>query len=78
MDEDDLTYFPHPIQTLRDENFRAVRIATGDSICVAVSSEGELRAWGTIRVCEFGFLLRVILKHTIYRATKASSDFLKV
>lgn len=52
MDIDVLTSFPHPLQTLVEENFRAVSIAAGDSICAAVSSEGELRVWGSFRVCQ--------------------------
>lgn len=50
LDVDALTAVPHPLQTLVDENFRAVRIAAGDSICAAISSEGELRVWGSFRV----------------------------
>lgn len=48
---DILTSIPHPLQTLIDEQFRAVSIAAGDSICAAISSEGELRVWGSFRVC---------------------------
>lgn len=50
IDADTLTATPHPIQTLVDEKFRAVRIATGDSISAAVSDNGELRVWGSFRV----------------------------
>lgn len=50
MDIDELTAVPHPLQTLIDENFRAVRVAAGDSISAAISSEGELRVWGSFRV----------------------------
>ena len=51
LDIDELTSVPHPLQPLIDENFRAVRIAAGDSISAAISSEGELRVWGSFRVC---------------------------
>jgi len=50
MDIDELTSVPHPLQTLIDEKFRAVRVAAGDSISAAISSEGELRVWGSFRV----------------------------
>lgn len=50
IDIDTLTATPHPVQTLVDEKFRAVRIAAGDSISAAVSEKGELRVWGSFRV----------------------------
>lgn len=49
---DILTSFPYPLQTLIDDKFRAVSIAAGDSICAAVSAEGELRVWGSFRANE--------------------------
>ncbi|KAF9054974.1 RCC1/BLIP-II [Hymenopellis radicata] len=52
LDVDELTATPHPLQSLKDENFRAVQVTAGDSICAAVSSEGELRVWGSFRVNE--------------------------
>ena len=39
------------VQTLADEGFRAVRIAAGDSVSVALGEDGQLRAWGSFRVC---------------------------
>lgn len=53
LDIDELTAVPHPIQTLLDENFRAVRVAAGDSVSAAISVEGELRVWGSFRVNYF-------------------------
>ena len=53
LDVDTLTATPHPVQSLVDENFRAVRIAAGDSISAAISTNGDLRAWGHFRVCNF-------------------------
>lgn len=53
---DVLTSFPYPLQTLVDEGFRAVSIAAGDSICAAISDEGELRVWGSFRVSILGCL----------------------
>lgn len=32
------------------EPFRAVRVAAGDSVSLAISDRGELRAWGSFRV----------------------------
>ncbi|KAJ6628900.1 regulator of chromosome condensation 1/beta-lactamase-inhibitor protein II [Mycena sp. CBHHK59/15] len=47
-----LTNLPHPLESLVAEKFRAVQVATGDSICAAVSNEGELRVWGSFRANE--------------------------
>ncbi|EGO02063.1 hypothetical protein SERLA73DRAFT_166564 [Serpula lacrymans var. lacrymans S7.3] len=52
LDIDELTAVPYPLQSLVDEKFRAVRIAAGDSISAAISSEGELRVWGSFRAVE--------------------------
>jgi alpha-tubulin suppressor-like RCC1 family protein len=50
LDSDELSVTPYPIQSLLDENFRAVKVAAGDSISAAISSEGDLRIWGSFRV----------------------------
>lgn len=50
LDVDELVTYPHPLQTLVDEGFRTVQLASGDSICAALSSEGDLRVWGSFRV----------------------------
>lgn len=63
LDVDELTSTPHPIQSLVDEGFRAVQVVAGDSVCAAVSDKGDLRVWGTFRVC-IGFLLIVIICST--------------
>ncbi|KAI0714088.1 regulator of chromosome condensation 1/beta-lactamase-inhibitor protein II [Cerioporus squamosus] len=42
-------HVPVPIQSLVDEGFRAVKVAVGDCIGVALDSQGQLRAWGTYR-----------------------------
>ena len=47
---DELTSVPHPLQSLVEEKFRAVQIVAGDSICAALSREGDLRVWGSFRV----------------------------
>ncbi|KAI0939150.1 hypothetical protein AcV5_000645 [Taiwanofungus camphoratus] len=52
LDVDVLTAEPHMLQSLVDEKFRAVRIAAGDNISAAISSEGELRVWGSFRGVE--------------------------
>ncbi|KDQ64404.1 hypothetical protein JAAARDRAFT_145054 [Jaapia argillacea MUCL 33604] len=49
VDLDQLTSTPYPLQSLIDENFRAVKIAAGDNVCAAISSNGELRVWGSFR-----------------------------
>jgi regulator of chromosome condensation len=57
LDIDELTSVPHPLASLVDEKFRAVSVSTGDNICAAVSSEGDLRVWGSFRVCHLSIIL---------------------
>lgn len=38
------------VEKLREEGFRAVRVAAGDSISVAIDATGDVRAWGSFRV----------------------------
>ncbi|KAJ8515345.1 hypothetical protein ONZ45_g7233 [Pleurotus djamor] len=52
LNVDDLTSVPHPLTSLVDEKFRAVKIIAGDSISAAVSDQGDLRVWGTFRANE--------------------------
>lgn len=52
LDVDELTSVPHPITSLQEEKFRAVKVIAGDSISAAISLEGELRVWGSFRVRE--------------------------
>ncbi len=49
-EESDILYTPERVQALLDENFRAVRIAAGSTVSAAISSEGQLRVWGTFKV----------------------------
>ncbi|KAF8969505.1 regulator of chromosome condensation 1/beta-lactamase-inhibitor protein II [Flammula alnicola] len=63
LNVDDLTSYPHPLQTLVDEGFRAVKVVAGDSICAAVSDKGELRVWGSFRVNEGSLGFSSGLKH---------------
>ena len=53
IDIDTITSYPYPLQSLVDEEFRAVRVAAGDSISAAISDKGELRVWGSFRVSSF-------------------------
>ena len=46
---EDLETYPYVVEALVKENFRAVQVAAGDSVSVAVSDKGELRAWGSFR-----------------------------
>ncbi|KAF8730311.1 hypothetical protein AX14_005655 [Amanita brunnescens Koide BX004] len=63
LDVDQLTSVPHPLQSLVDENFRAVLVAAGDNVSAAVSSEGELRVWGTFRANEGSLGFQQGLRH---------------
>ncbi|KAI5123878.1 hypothetical protein M0805_005695 [Coniferiporia weirii] len=40
---------PMPVRNLVETRFRAVQVAAGDSISVALSDEGLIRAWGCFR-----------------------------
>jgi regulator of chromosome condensation len=50
LNADLLTTIPHPLQTLVDDDFRALKVAAGDSISASIGTEGELRVWGSFRV----------------------------
>ncbi len=52
LNVDLLTTIPHPLQTLVDDGFRALKVAAGDSISAAIGTEGELRVWGSFRVSD--------------------------
>lgn len=43
---------PALVQSLHDEGFRAIKVAAGDSVSVALGIKGELRVWGSFRVSE--------------------------
>ncbi|KAH9889561.1 regulator of chromosome condensation 1/beta-lactamase-inhibitor protein II [Cubamyces lactineus] len=59
-------HVPAPIQSLRDEGFRAVKVAAGDCITVVLDGKGQLRAWGTYRTSNgpLGFSPRVKQQYT--------------
>ncbi|KDQ61663.1 hypothetical protein JAAARDRAFT_66744 [Jaapia argillacea MUCL 33604] len=40
---------PHRLQSLVDEKFRAVQIAAGGCVSAAISTDGQLRVWGSFR-----------------------------
>lgn len=42
---------PLLVQNLVQSQFRAVRVAAGDNVSVALDHEGNVRAWGGFRVC---------------------------
>ncbi|KAL1660141.1 regulator of chromosome condensation 1/beta-lactamase-inhibitor protein II [Schizophyllum commune] len=63
LDVDELTSYPHPIQSLVDEGFRAVKVVAGDSINAALSDAGELRLWGSFRANEGSLGFSKALKH---------------
>ena len=47
---EELETVPYVIESLEEESFRAVQVAAGDSVSVAVSDTGKVRAWGSFRV----------------------------
>ncbi|KAF8318024.1 RCC1/BLIP-II [Clavulina sp. PMI_390] len=49
LDPEILETAPTVIPTLLDEEFRAVKVAAGDSVSVALGIKGELRVWGSFR-----------------------------
>ncbi|GAA5884849.1 hypothetical protein JCM3774_005239 [Rhodotorula dairenensis] len=75
-----------------DGEFTAVRVAAGDSVSLAISDRGELRAWGSFRAAEglLGFdgsagssktqlvpqVLRNVDKHTIVQVACGDDHFL--
>lgn len=58
---EELEATPMQVEHLDDdaggESFRAVRVAAGDSVSLAISDRGELRAWGSFRVSSLFFFL---------------------
>lgn len=60
------------VQTTGSQPFRAVRVSAGDSVSVAVSDQGETRAWGSFRVSLTGSLCCTILGVYFYGFFKKS------
>lgn len=92
---EELEATPMQVEHLDDaggEPFRAVRVAAGDSVSLAISDRGELRAWGSFRAAEglLGFdgsagssktqlvpqALRNVDKHTIVQVACGDDHFL--
>ncbi|GLB34025.1 putative RCC1 domain-containing protein [Lyophyllum shimeji] len=63
LDVDELTSIPHPLKSLVGQDFRAVQVASGDSICAALSKDGDLRVWGSFRGHEGSLGFSSGLKH---------------
>ncbi|CAE6520459.1 unnamed protein product [Rhizoctonia solani] len=57
IDSDVAESTPTVLKTLVDEEFRAVSIAAGNNVSIALGTNGQLRAWGSFRSNEgaFGF-----------------------
>lgn len=49
---EDLETYPYVVETLEKEGLRAVKVAAGDSVSVALSDKGEIRVWGSFRVSD--------------------------
>lgn len=47
---DHLETVPFVLDSLEKEGFRAAQVAAGDSVSIAISDKGKLRAWGSFRV----------------------------
>jgi regulator of chromosome condensation len=50
VDADELSYTPHVVEDLVEQNFRAVQVVGGDSIGAVLSERGQLRIWGSFKV----------------------------
>ena len=50
LPNDEFESWPFVVEELKKEGFRAVKVAAGDSVSVAVSDKGDVRAWGSFRV----------------------------
>ena len=53
IDADELSYTPHVVEDLVQQNFRAVQVVGGDSIGAVLSERGQLRIWGSFKVRRF-------------------------
>ncbi|BGP01920.1 Guanine nucleotide exchange factor SRM1 [Rhodotorula toruloides] len=89
---EELEATPGLVENLPLESFKAVRVAAGDSVSLAISERGEVRAWGSFRAAEglLGFdgsagssktqlvptALRNLDKHTIVQIATGDDHFL--
>ncbi|KAK4700239.1 regulator of chromosome condensation, partial [Phenoliferia sp. Uapishka_3] len=52
VESEELETSPMLVEGLQEEGFKAVRIAAGDSVSLAISDLGEVRCWGSFRASE--------------------------
>lgn len=88
IENEALETVPYVVEALEKEGFRAVSVAAGDSVSVAVDDKGEVRAWGSFRVSLLclgsnwsgltGRVTKVSLVSTAYRATLHSNSLLSL
>jgi len=53
IESEELESNPYQVEGLtgpNEEEFKAIRVAAGDSVSLAVSEQGEVKAWGSFRV----------------------------
>ncbi|KAL5484939.1 hypothetical protein ACEPAI_7581 [Sanghuangporus weigelae] len=76
IDPEILEYTPMPTAKRVEEEFRAVQVAAGDSVSVALSDKGAIRAWGCFRAADglLGFRPpSIIERENARRKAKAKS-----
>lgn len=52
VESEELESQPMLVEGLPEEGFRAVRVAAGDSVSLAIGDRGEVRCWGSFRASE--------------------------
>ncbi|KAF8335878.1 regulator of chromosome condensation 1/beta-lactamase-inhibitor protein II [Cantharellus anzutake] len=52
FEPEELETQPKTVDTLVEDNFRAVKVAGGDSVSVALGSRGDIRVWGSFRASD--------------------------
>ncbi|KAF9264597.1 RCC1/BLIP-II [Marasmius fiardii PR-910] len=50
--EGDIVETPQPVESLRRDGFRVVKVVAGSTVSAALSDQGELRIWGTFKASE--------------------------
>ncbi|WVF67604.1 hypothetical protein IAT40_002362 [Kwoniella sp. CBS 6097] len=69
---EDLETLPLVVESLEKEGFRAVQVAAGDSVSIALSDKGELRAWGSFRSNEGVLGFDGVAGHPVFQFTPIS------
>ncbi|WRT68651.1 uncharacterized protein IL334_005630 [Kwoniella shivajii] len=69
---EDLETVPLVVESLEKEGFRAVKVAAGDSVSVAISDKGDLRAWGSFRSNEGVLGFDGVVGHPTFQFTPIS------